>query len=140
MKTSNMTFIMIVLLSGIVVNVQEAVSAENFIGVTEKVIDALDVVEAACDDPKAGKQEIEDALKKLRKASEPYKRYDANASNLDREQEEIINAIAKAERSFKLFLFSLGCCYSSPTEDEILQAKEYANVARRLFLQYKERK
>ena len=140
MKTSNMTFIMIFLLSGIVVYVQEAVSAENFIGVTEKVIDALDVVEAACDDPKVGIQEIEDDLKKLRKASEPYKRYDANAPNLDKEQEEIINAIEKAERSFKLFLFSVGCCYSSPTEDEILHAKEHANIARRLFLQYKERK
>ena len=127
-------------MTGICAYTQEGVAGEDFISITKAVIDALDEVEADCDDPKSGKQEIDDALKKLRNASDAFKIYEVNVNNVDKDQEEIIKAIAKAERSFKLFLFSLGCCYSSPTEDEIIQAKEYSEIARRLFLQYKAKK
>jgi len=140
MKTTNKALGMIILIAGTFVYAQEAVAGEDFISITEKVVDALDEVETACDDPKSGKQEIDAALKKLRKASDEYKRYDVNVLNIERDQEEIIKTIAKAERSFKLFLFSLGPCYSSSMEDEIIQAKEYADIARELFLKYKAKK
>lgn len=137
MRTTNKALVLLILMTGTFIYALEGVACEDFISITEKVMGALDEVETACDDPRSGRQEIDDALKRLRKASDAYKRYDLNVNNIDRDQEEIIKAIAKAERSFNLFLFSLGCCYSSPTEDEITQAKEYSETARRLFLKYK---
>lgn len=140
MRTTKKAIVMIILITGTFVYAQEAVPCEDFITITKKVIHALDEVEAACDDPDSGKHAIDDALKKLRNARDEYKRYEVDLHGIDGDQEEIVETIAEAERSFKIFSLSLGPCYAAPTEDEIIQAKKYSEIARRLFLKYKAKK
>jgi len=79
-------------------------------------------------------------LKKLRNARDEYKSYDVDVQTLDKDQEEIVKTLAAAERSYKIFSFSLGPCCAAPTEDEIIQATKYSENARRLFLQYRAKK
>jgi len=140
MRTAKKAFVLLILIAGTSAYAQEMVVREDFIGITKKVIDALDEVEAVCDDPQLGKKEVDKALIKLRKAREEYKRYEVNTHQIEAEQKEIMKAIAKAERSFTIFSLSLGPCYAAPTEDEITQAKWYAEIVRGLFLRYAEKK
>ena len=139
-RTTIKAIVLIILITGTFVHAQEAVPREDFIATTSKIIHALDEVEAACDDPESGKQAVDNALKKLRNASDEYKRYDVDVQTLDNDQKEIVKTLAAAERSYKLFSFSLGPCCAAPTEDEIIQATKYLENARSLFLHYKEKK
>jgi len=128
------------LITGTYVYAQEAVPREDFIAITTTIIHALDAVEAACEDPQSGKQAVDNALKKLRNASDEYKRYGVELQALDGDQKEIVKTLAAAERSYKIFSLSLGPCCAAPTEDEIIQATKYSENARKLFLGYKAKK
>ena len=87
------------LITGTYVYAQEAVPREDFIAITTTIIHALDAVEAACEDPQSGKQAVDNALKKLRNASDEYKRYGVELQALDGDQKEIVKTLAAAERS-----------------------------------------
>ena len=136
-RTPIKTLVMTMLITAAAVCAQEVVIRNNFIDITTKIMDALDAVESICDDTSSGKRDIDDALKKLRVTFDTYQRYEGTGRPIDKEQEEIIKAIAKAERFYTIFSASLGPCYAASTEDEILEAKKYSEIARRLFLRYK---
>ncbi len=137
MKTTKKAFVLIILAVGASAYAQPVVPREDFIAVTGNIISALDAVETVCDDPKSGKQAVDLALKKLRNVLVEYKRYDATGRAFDGVQYEIVKTLAAAERSYTIFSLSLGPCGVAPTEDAILQATEYSEQARRLFLKYK---
>ncbi len=109
----------------------EPIPRADFLSITDKVLDALDEVEAVFSRSDSTKKEARDVLNRLEVVKKKYDRYKSGKWPEGRQQ-EIVGKIEEARLEYEIYMFSSGAA-----EDMKAKAEEAARTARALFGKYK---